>query len=982
MGLDFNTTPPTPISGQTNSVDNTTSISDASGALLFYSNGSTVWNKNNVIMPNGSGLTSNFSAGQCALIVPIPSSNKYVIFSNTEFASPGQLHYTVVDMSLNSGLGDVVTSQKNISLGTGWTEKLCAYYNSNCNYYWVLMHKWNNNQFVALKVDATGVTTTSVVSNVGSVLNCGSYGAAHDAMGQLTISKDGQKVVNALTCQDKFELFDFDINTGLLSNFILIPGNGGNAWGTGFSADSKKLYVNSIFGSQIFQYDLSTYNTTAIVASKLSIYNTGTGGYNFGYMELGPDNKMYIPRPSTSFFSIINSPNNIGAAASFSYAGLSVAPYTTTHGISRIAYNIGLGSSSGTISSSTSNSNVLCFGASTASASVIVSTPGTYSYLWSPGNYTTATVSNLSAGNYTVSISDGACNTNTTSVTITQPSSLTSSLTATSYSVCKNQSVTLNSIVSGGTPSYSVNWNTGATNTSSISISPSVTSVYSYTVTDANLCTKIQTLSISVQNPIANFSVATTPCSGVATFTNMSTGSSTYNWTLGNGNNSSSLNLGVQTFTASGIYTVQLNSGSSLGCLDSIVKTISITVPSTVSMSQTSSSILCYGGSSSATVNPAGVGPFAYSWSSLTNTTSVANNLLAGTYTVNVVSPSCETGSLVVNISQPSQLNSTLTATSYTVCENSSTSLITANIGGTPSYSVNWNTGAINTNSITITPAVTSIYTYTLTDSNSCTKTQSVQINVESTLAGFINTTPSCNSLISFTNTSTNNANSFWDFGDGQTSNSNSVISNNYTSSGIYTVSLVSTTINGCKDTIEQVVNVNANFLNLDFDYSIKTSKCKDSLFFVNNSQGATSYIWNFGDGNTSTQISPTHSYSSGVFSVTLVGVNANCMDSILQEITINDSFNSSDVNTPNVFTPNGDGANDVFDFKVMSKCEGFTFEIFDRWGLSIFKVTDGKQTYWDGRTSSGKEVTDGTYFYIMNIESGNKLNGTVTIFR
>ncbi|MBK6984001.1 MAG: hypothetical protein IPH32_04210 [Bacteroidetes bacterium] len=141
---------------------------------------------------------------------------------------------------------------------------------------------------------------------------------------------------------------------------------------------------------------------------------------------------------------------------------------------------------------------------------------------------------------------------------------------------------------------------------------------------------------------LQNFSVASTPCSGVATFTNMSTGSSTYNWTLGNGNNSSSSNPGVQTFTASGIYTVQLNSGSSLGCLDSIVKTISITAPSTVPMSQTSSSILCYDGSSSATVNPAGVRPFAYSWSSLTNTTSVANNLLAGTYTVNVVSPSCE----------------------------------------------------------------------------------------------------------------------------------------------------------------------------------------------------------------------------------------------------------------------------------------------------------------------------------------------------
>jgi hypothetical protein len=262
---------------------------------------------------------------------------------------------------------------------------------------------------------------------------------------------------------------------------------------------------------------------------------------------------------------------------------------------------------SGTISLSSSINNAKCFGAANGSATVTASGSGN-SYLWSPGNYTTASVSNLSAGVYTVSISDGACNTTTTSVTITQPSSLTSSLTATSYSVCKNQSLTLNSIMSGGTPSYSVNWNTGATNTSSISISPSVTSVYSYTVTDANLCTKTQTLSISVQNPIANFSVASTPCSGVATFTNISTGSSTYNWTLGNGNNSSAPNPGVQTFTASGIYTIQLNSSSSLGCLDSIVKTISITVPSTVSMSQTSSSILCYGGSSSATVNPVGVG--------------------------------------------------------------------------------------------------------------------------------------------------------------------------------------------------------------------------------------------------------------------------------------------------------------------------------------------------------------------------------------
>lgn len=191
--MNFNTIPPTPISGQTSNADNSSSISDASGALLFYTDGSTIWNKNNIVMPNGAGLISSATGGQCGLIVPVPSSNKYVVFSNTEFSSPGQLHYTIVDMSLNSGLGDVVAGQKNISLGTGWTEKLCAYYNSSCNYYWVLMHRWNNNQFVALKVDAGGVTTTSVISGIGSVHNCGTYSGAHDAMGQLTISKDGKK---------------------------------------------------------------------------------------------------------------------------------------------------------------------------------------------------------------------------------------------------------------------------------------------------------------------------------------------------------------------------------------------------------------------------------------------------------------------------------------------------------------------------------------------------------------------------------------------------------------------------------------------------------------------------------------------------------------------------------------------------------------------------------------------------------------------
>jgi hypothetical protein len=345
--------------------DCSSTISDALGNLLFYTDGVSVWNKNNGVMPNGTGLVGSYTGGQCAVIVPMPCSpNQYVIFHVTDFANPGYLNYTVVDMSLNGGLGDVVVSQKNIALGgSGWTEKLCAIYSPNLNAYWVVSHRWGNDQYVAFKVDASSIATTSVVSSIGSSHTCGSLGSAHDAMGQLTISQDGMKVVNALTCQDKFEMFDFNINTGVLSNSVAISGNGGNAWGTAFSPDSKKLYVNSIFGQTIFQYDLTTYSSAAINASKFTVYTTGVGGYNYGYIELGPDGKIYIPRPnSNTFIAAVNNPNNAGAACNYTHSAFNTGTSTLQHGISRAAYNIPLSSiCSGINEVSNSNSGLNIF---------------------------------------------------------------------------------------------------------------------------------------------------------------------------------------------------------------------------------------------------------------------------------------------------------------------------------------------------------------------------------------------------------------------------------------------------------------------------------------------------------------------------------------------------------------------------------------------------------------------------------------------
>jgi hypothetical protein len=341
-GLSFNGgTPTLRYNGSISNYDNSSAVSDLNGNLLFYTDGQKVWDKNNNPMPNGTGLIGNTTAGQCALIVPFPNqAKKYIVFHVTEFANPGYLNYSVVDMSLNGGLGDVIPTQKNVSLGSGWTEKLCAIYNPFGNYYWVLTHKWGNSDFVAFKVDANGVATNSIVTSIGSSHTCGSVGGVHDAMGQLTISSDGSKVANALTCSGTFEVFSFNIQNGSLSNSISIVANGASEpWATAFSANSNLLYLSGIFGDYLYQVNLGNFTAPAVNASLTKLHGNSSTGYAFGYMERGPDDKIYIARPNQNFLAAINAPNNVGLAANFSPTQINLGNMTSSWGLSRLAYD-------------------------------------------------------------------------------------------------------------------------------------------------------------------------------------------------------------------------------------------------------------------------------------------------------------------------------------------------------------------------------------------------------------------------------------------------------------------------------------------------------------------------------------------------------------------------------------------------------------------------------------------------------------------
>ncbi|HEY1872552.1 MAG TPA: hypothetical protein VGG71_15925, partial [Chitinophagaceae bacterium] len=170
-GLSFNSNPPTALlNGALNTYEGCASISDNNGQLLFYTDGVSVWNKNNLVMPNGGGLKGNPSSSNAAIIIPKPGTNN-IFYVFTADASENQnlngYNYSEIDMTLNGGLGDV-TSNKNILLYAPSTEKLTAVRDANGIDIWVITHSWGDNGWQVFKVDCHGVNNTPVKSNAGS----------------------------------------------------------------------------------------------------------------------------------------------------------------------------------------------------------------------------------------------------------------------------------------------------------------------------------------------------------------------------------------------------------------------------------------------------------------------------------------------------------------------------------------------------------------------------------------------------------------------------------------------------------------------------------------------------------------------------------------------------------------------------------------------------------------------------------------------
>jgi hypothetical protein len=322
VGMTWNTTQtigglsglPTPYYGSamTNQNEGVFCMSDSLGNLLFYSDGMTIWNKNHVVMQNGSGLTGHNSSVQSGIVIPYPNQNNLYIAFTIGLAASNDLSYSLIDMSLNGGLGGV--SSKNIQL-TGamgrLSENVSAVKHANGNDYWVIA--------VGKGMGTASAMNVWLVTALGVQTNCfASYtlpantNANAAAYGYLCFSAHGRYFTwaeNAAGSSNNFFFGEFDPATGTFPTLkVMNPGHDG--YGVEFSPSCEILYIvdrnSTTFHAYKFQ-DLLASPTPGSMAHFTQI--VPASDFIFP-LQLGPDGRIYSTVYNTTDMVVIDNVND------------------------------------------------------------------------------------------------------------------------------------------------------------------------------------------------------------------------------------------------------------------------------------------------------------------------------------------------------------------------------------------------------------------------------------------------------------------------------------------------------------------------------------------------------------------------------------------------------------------------------------------------------------------------------------------------
>ncbi|MCX6276467.1 MAG: hypothetical protein NT004_00035, partial [Bacteroidetes bacterium] len=301
------------------------SVSDSNGQLLFYSNGYRVYNREHSVMPNGYNL-SGVCGDQYISVQNLVEKNKHFLFTVSCFPHYGYplvgLRYSVIDMNLDGGNGDIISGQKDLPMPFGdsaWTQ-LSATRHQNNKYAWVVtLSHGHRHKYLSYLIDSTGINAVPVVSQSTLV-----YSDINSGNNFLKISPDGSYLV----CGDSLmEVCRFDKLTGIITPmFKCNPGSlplNPETSGKEFSTDSRFLYViapdtSSGSGEGLFQFDMTNTDSASFMQSQIKV-----GDSLHTSIQMAPDGKIYTTRSgygSTVLLrtlGVINNPSGQGIACDY-----------------------------------------------------------------------------------------------------------------------------------------------------------------------------------------------------------------------------------------------------------------------------------------------------------------------------------------------------------------------------------------------------------------------------------------------------------------------------------------------------------------------------------------------------------------------------------------------------------------------------------------------------------------------------------------
>ncbi len=506
-------------------LEGNSTISDASGNLLFSTDGRHVYNQNQAVMDNGSNIypISNISSSQSALIVKQPQTqNIYYIFSlHAAATTTNFLRYSIVDMSLAAGLGSVTVKGVTLAPAFESAEKLTGVKHCNGIDVWIVTRTRSTGQFFSYLLTASGLITTPVVSQVALniIFN----------QGYMRISPNGNKIAytgfNSLG-KDALILHDFNNSTGTVSTNSLVLGGvntAGQGYGVEFSPDASKLYfscgANTNSYNCIYQYNLCSGNEVAIQASRVVLDSNVSSNPGYG-LQLGPDGKIYHSRDLSNNVSVIAYPNMNGASCGYSPNLLPIGTPTAMMRSGLPNYVVSYFQQPHPLFEYTLHCQTAQFAA--YSNTLINTCSATNQSLqgisWNFGDPSSG-IANVSSsqnpthvfsalGTYTVrAIYQYQCRADTITQTLNVIHGTPSFTLAGRASICKGEST----VLSANTSSLSYFWFyplPGGTTNTSISVSPQSTTIYSVTGTYGSCSlSKVITVTVSACTELSNANI-------------------------------------------------------------------------------------------------------------------------------------------------------------------------------------------------------------------------------------------------------------------------------------------------------------------------------------------------------------------------------------------------------------------------------------------------------------------------------------------